>query len=48
MIWTIIGVLLTLWILGLVAHIGGMFVHLLLLGAGIFYIAQLVSPKNSL
>ena len=30
MLWTIAGILVVLWVLGLVAHVGGALIHLLL------------------
>lgn len=46
MLWTIIVVLLALWLVGIIASIGGGLVHLLLLVAGIILIAQLVSGRS--
>lgn len=47
MLWTIIVVLFALWLLGVIASIGGGAVHLLLLVAGIILIAQLVSGRST-
>lgn len=46
MLWTIIGILLVLWILGLIAHIAGAFIHLLLIIAVIIFIIKRVSRKR--
>lgn len=42
MLWTIIGILLVLWLLGFIAHIGGGLIHLLLVIAVIVFIYRLV------
>jgi hypothetical protein len=47
MLWTIIVVLLALWLVGIIASIGGGLVHLLLLVAGIILVAQLVSGRST-
>ena len=47
MLWTIIVVLPALWLVGIIASIGGGLVHLLLLVAGIILIAQLVSGRST-
>lgn len=46
-LWTIIGVLIALWLLGLVLRIGGGIIHTLLIIAGIIFIIQLVTGKRS-
>ncbi|WP_430413692.1 lmo0937 family membrane protein [Lederbergia citrea] len=43
LIWTIIGLLLLFWILGLVFHIAGGLIHLLLVLAVVVFIIKLVS-----
>ena len=47
MLWTILAILLVLWLLGLLANVGGAFIHLLLIVAVIVLIAQLVSGRRS-
>ena len=47
MLWTIIVVLFALWLLGLIASVGGAAIHLLLLVAGIILIAQLVRGRST-
>ena len=42
MLWTIIVILLVLWLLGLVIHIGGSLIHLLLVVALIVFIINLI------
>ena len=46
MLWTIVAVLLVLWLLGLVAHVGGGLIHLLLIVAGIVFILQLITGRR--
>lgn len=47
MIWTIISVLVVLWLLGLIAHIGGGIIHLLLVAAVIVLIYKLVTGNRA-
>ncbi|GIN89062.1 hypothetical protein J6TS1_10000 [Siminovitchia terrae] len=47
MLWTIIGILIVLWILGLIAKIGGALIHILLVAAGIIFIVYLVMRRNN-
>jgi hypothetical protein len=47
MIMTIVGILVVLWILGLIIHVGGGFIHLLLLIALVVFIYDwLVGRRN--
>jgi hypothetical protein len=46
MIWTIIGVLLILWLLGFGFSIGGSLIHLLLVVALVVFIINLVSGRR--
>jgi len=46
MLWTIIVILLVLWLLGLVIHIGGSFIHLLLVIAIIVFIVNLLRGRR--
>jgi len=48
MLWTIIVILLVLWLLGLVVHIGGSLIHLLLVIAVIVLIINLVQGRRGL
>lgn len=49
MIWTIIGILLILWILGLITKVAvGGLLHILLVIAIILFIVQLVSGRRRL
>ncbi len=46
MLWTIFVVLLVLWLLGLIGHIGGGLIHALLVIAAIVFIYNLVSGRR--
>ncbi len=46
MLWTVLAVLLVLWLLGLVAHVGGGLIHLLLVVAAVIFILQLVTGRR--
>jgi hypothetical protein len=48
MLWTILAVLLVLWLLGLVANVGGGLIHLLLVIAAIVFIIQLFTGRRTL
>ncbi|SES29041.1 lmo0937 family membrane protein [Psychrobacillus sp. OK032] len=47
-LWTIIVILIVLWLLGLVLKIGGGLIHALLIIAGIIFVIQLVTGRRSL
>lgn len=47
MLWTIVAILLILWLLGLVANVAGGFIHLLLVLAVIVFIAQLLTGRRA-
>ncbi|GHH98869.1 lmo0937 family membrane protein [Neobacillus kokaensis] len=47
MIWTIIGLLLLFWVLGLVFHIAGGLIHLLLVVAVVVFIIKLFTGRTS-
>jgi hypothetical protein len=46
MLWTIIVVLFVLWLLGFTIHIGGAFIHLLLVIAVILIVYNLVAGRG--
>lgn len=46
MLWTIIALLVALWLLGMLGHIGGALIHLLLVVAAIALIYQLTSGRR--
>jgi hypothetical protein len=47
MLWTILAILLVLWLLGVIGSVGGGFIHLLLVLAIIVFIAQLLTSRSS-
>ena len=47
MLWTILVVLVILWLLGFVSHVGGNLIHILLVVAVIVLIFNLVSGRRS-
>ena len=47
MLWTILVVLVILWLLGLISHVGGNLIHLLLVVAVIVLIYNLVTGRRS-
>ncbi|MDV6378489.1 lmo0937 family membrane protein [Sporosarcina sp. GW1-11] len=47
LLWLVILVLIALWVIGLVAKIGGGLIHLLLIVAGIIFVLQLLTGKRS-
>ncbi|MGO9339807.1 MAG: lmo0937 family membrane protein [Terracidiphilus sp.] len=48
MLWTIIVILLVLWLLGFSLHIGGALIHLLIVLAVILLIFNLISGRRAL
>ena len=46
MLWTIVAVLVVLWLLGLVGGVGGSLIHALLVLAGIVLVFQLISGRR--
>jgi K+-transporting ATPase A subunit len=46
MLWTIIGILLLLWLVGLIGHIGGGIIHLLLVIAVIVFLWDLLVGRR--
>lgn len=48
MLWAIIGLLVLLWVLGLVANIAGALVHVLLVLAVLVFLWQLVTGRRRL
>lgn len=47
MLWTIIAVLFVLWLIGLIAHIGGGLIHLLLVVALIVFVINLLTGRRT-
>lgn len=48
MIWTIIGILFLLWLFGLLGHIGGSLIHVLLVIALIVFIANMLTGRRTI
>jgi hypothetical protein len=46
MLWTIIVVLLIHWILGLIGHVGGGLIHLILVVALVIFVINLISGRR--
>jgi hypothetical protein len=46
MLWTILAVVVVLWLLGFVSGVGGSLIHLLLIIAGVLFVIQLVSGRR--
>lgn len=47
MLWTVFVILLVLWLVGLLAHIGGALIHLLLVVAAIVLVFNLISGRRT-
>lgn len=47
MLWTIIGILLLLWLVGLLTEVGGGLIHILLAIVVIVFIVQLLRGRSS-
>ncbi|MFD0049595.1 lmo0937 family membrane protein [Actinomycetes bacterium NPDC127524] len=47
MLWTIIGILIILWILGMVFHLAAGFIHILLIIAVILIIVNVIKGRSS-
>jgi hypothetical protein len=47
MLYTIIGILLVLWLLGFIGHIGGGLIHLLLVVAVIVFVVNLLTGRRT-
>jgi hypothetical protein len=46
-LWTIITILFVFWLIGLIAHIGGAFIHILLVGALILLVFNLLTKGRA-
>lgn len=46
MLWTIVGILLVLWLLGLIAHVGGALIHVLLVIAVIVILYNIITGRR--
>ena len=47
MIWTILVILLVLWVVGFMADVAGGLIHLLLVVVGIVFLVKLVTGRNA-
>lgn len=47
MLYTLIGILLVLWLVGLVGHIGGDFIHGLLVICGVLFLFQMFTGRRA-
>jgi hypothetical protein len=47
MLWTILGILVLLWLLGFVTHVGGSLIHLLLVVALVVFIVDLLTGRRA-
>jgi hypothetical protein len=47
MLWTIVGILLLLWLLGFAFHVGGGLIHALLVIALIVFVVQLITGRRA-
>ena len=46
MLWTIVGILFVLWLLGFIMHLGGGLIHILLVAAVIVFLFQLLTGRR--
>ena len=47
LLWTIIVILVILWVIGLVAHFGGALIHLLIVIAVVLFIINLITGRRT-
>ena len=47
MLWAILVVLLVLWLIGLLAHIGGSLIHLILVVALVIFVINLLTGRRT-
>ena len=47
MLWTIIGILIALWVIGLIARIGGALIHLLLVIALVVFVVRRLTGRRA-
>jgi len=47
MLWTIVGILLLLWLLGFALHIGGGLIHIILVIAVVVFVVQLITGRRA-
>ncbi len=47
MLWTIIGVLVLLWLLGFMTHVGGALIHLVLVVALVMFVLNMITGRRT-
>ena len=47
MLWTIVAVLVVLWLLGFLGHVGGSLIHILLVAAVIMFVVNLLNGRRA-
>jgi Family of unknown function (DUF5670) len=47
MLWTIMGVLVLLWLLGFATHVGGSLIHLILVVALVMFVVNLLTGRRT-
>lgn len=47
LLWTVISILIVLWLVGFLMHVGGSLIHLLLVIALVLFIYNLVTGRNA-
>lgn len=47
MLWTLLGVLIVLWLLGFITNVGGSLIHLLLVVALVVLVAQFLTGRRA-
>lgn len=47
MLWSILAIVLVLWLLGFIGGVGGSLIHALLLVAGVIFVLQILSGRRS-
>jgi hypothetical protein len=47
MLWTIIGILVLLWLLGFATHVGGGLIHLILVVALVVFVVNLLTGRRT-
>ncbi len=47
MLYTLVTILLLVWLVGLLTHVGGSFIHALLVIAGVLFVIELISGRRA-
>lgn len=48
MLYTLVTILLLVWLVGLLTHVGGSFIHTLLLIAGVLFVVEMISGRRTI